>query len=76
VCWLPSITLIGTRLFGLDEAIQGAASKACSSCKNIGCTLCCVQPGCRDTAHFPCAQESGWALDQDNFQARCAKHKA
>ena len=76
VCWMQDISLVGTRLFGLEEAIQGAQSALCSTCKKPGSTMACLKAGCREMAHFPCARESKWQIDCHNFEAHCSKHKS
>ena len=74
VCWMPEVTLIGSRLLGLEDAVSGAAGTCCSLCKSAGATIRCLKPGCRDAAHFPCAREGRWMINEYNFEAYCPKH--
>ena len=72
ICWLPQIRLIGNQILGLPEAIKVTQKAVCSKCSYRGCTIACSQKKCRETAHFPCAQELYWQIDEDDFLARCA----
>ena len=74
ICWMPEVTLIGNRLLGLEEAVSGATEVCCSRCKKSGATIKCLKPGCKECAHFPCAREGLWLVNQYNFEAYCPKH--
>ena len=79
VCWMPDIRLLGSKLYGLEEAIAGASEALCSVCSKTGATVVCVggrTTGCKQMAHFPCAVEAGWKIVADEFQAYCKKHYA
>ena len=74
VCWMPDIRLLGSKLYGLEEAIAGASGAVCAVCSKTGATVACVggrSPGCRQMAHFPCAVEAGWKIVEEEFQAYC-----
>ena len=72
ICWLPQIRLIGNQILGLPEAIKVTQKAVCLKCGYRGCTIACSQKKCHETAHFPCAQELHWEIDEDDFLARCA----
>ena len=72
ICWLPQIRLIGNQILGLPEAIKVTQKAVCIKCGYRGCTIACSQKKCHNTAHFPCAQELHWEIDEENFLARCA----
>jgi hypothetical protein len=76
VCWMPSLKIVGHSLLGLDEAIRQSHRELCSKCYLTGCTLGCVENGCRETAHFLCARQSGWSIDLESFQALCSTHSS
>ena len=74
ICWMPQIRLIGCQILGLSEAIRVSQRAVCGKCNYRGSTLACSQMRCRETAHFPCAQDMDWTIDEDNFLARCHVH--
>ena len=74
ICWMPQIRLIGCQILGLSEAIRVSQRAVCGKCNYRGSTLACSQMRCRETAHFPCAQDMDWTIDEDNFLARCHLH--
>ena len=74
VCWCPDIRIVGNVVLGLDDAISATQRAPCSKCHLRGSTLGCVANGCRETAHFHCAKSLRWTIDEEIFQARCAKH--
>jgi hypothetical protein len=74
VCWMPDLRLLGSKLYGLEEAIAGAAGAMCSVCGKCGATVACVAAkGCKQMAHFPCCTKE-WTIDAEEFQAFCEKH--
>lgn len=77
VCWMPDIRLLGSKLYGLEEAIAGASGALCAVCSKTGATAACVggrAPVCKQMAHYPCATGAGWKIDAVEFQAYCKKH--
>ncbi len=73
VCWMPDLRLIGSKLYGLEEALSGAGSVNCSVCGKSGATMACVHAsGCKQATHFPCALR--WGVYPEEFQAFCEKH--
>ena len=74
---MPDIRLLGSKLYGLEEAIAGASEAMCAVCSKTGATAACVggqPPSCRQMAHYPCAADAGWKIIDDEFQAFCKKH--
>ena len=76
VCWNPEIRLVGSHVFGVEDAIMRTQKSPCSVCHLPGSTLCCIKPGCHDTAHYYCANSKDWRVDEDLFQAHCKKHSS
>ena len=77
VCWMPDMRLLGSKLYGLEEAIAGASEALCDVCSKTGATAACVggrRPACKQMAHYPCAAYAGWKIEADAFQAYCKKH--
>ena len=77
VCWMPDMRLLGSKLYGLEEAIAGASEALCVVCSKTGATAACVggrTPVCKQMAHYPCAADAGWKIVADEFQAYCKKH--
>lgn len=66
---------ISNNLSGLEDAISSSRKALCFKCNLPGSTLGCISVGCRELAHFHCAKEAHWAIDEYNFQARCSRHK-
>ena len=73
VCWMPTVRLVGAQLLGLSEAIRMSQKAVCSKCQHRGCTLACSTIRCRETAHYVCAQEMLWEIDEENMTAKCGK---
>jgi len=74
ICWMPQIRLIGCQILGLSEAIRVSQRAVCGKCDYRGSTIACSQMRCRETAHFPCAQDMNWYIDEETFIARCDLH--
>jgi len=74
ICWMPNVTLIGNRLYGLEDAVSAALGAVCYKCKRDGATLACVKGGCRLTVHFPCAVEARWRIREEVMEACCPSH--
>ena len=74
ICWMPDIKLVGNVLLGLEDAISSSQRALCSKCHGRGSTLGCVKRGCRELAHFFCAKQNHWQIDDNLFQARCSLH--
>ncbi|KAJ8263975.1 hypothetical protein GJAV_G00143690, partial [Gymnothorax javanicus] len=73
--WASGVYLVNGRLYGIQEALEGAKDACCSHCKAMGSTLGCYTKGCTLRYHYLCATEAGCALNEDNFSMRCPKHK-
>ncbi|XP_061078929.1 uncharacterized protein LOC133113213 [Conger conger] len=75
IIWASGVYLVNGRLYGVQEALDGARETCCSHCKAMGSTLGCYSKGCTLRYHYLCATEAGCALNEDNFSLRCPKHK-
>lgn len=73
--WTAGVFLVKGKLYGLEEAIRLAQESVCSFCNRVGATLGCFFKDCPQKYHFPCAVQSGSALNEENFTMRCPKHK-
>ncbi|KAI2666846.1 Transcription factor 20 [Labeo rohita] len=75
IVWTSGIYLVNGRLYGLQEALDGARDTSCSHCEMVGSTLGCYSKGCTLRYHYLCAIEADCSLNEDNFSLRCPKHK-
>ncbi|KAM9434244.1 uncharacterized protein tcf20 isoform 1-T1 [Clarias gariepinus] len=75
IVWTSGVYLVNGRLYGLQEAIDGARDTNCSHCEMAGSTLGCYSKGCTLRYHYMCAVEADCFLNEDNFSLRCPKHK-
>ncbi|KAM9392965.1 uncharacterized protein tcf20 isoform 2-T2 [Pholidichthys leucotaenia] len=75
IVWTSGVYLVNGRLYGLQEALDGARETACSYCEMVGSTLGCYSKGCTLRYHYLCAIEADCSLNEDNFSLRCPKHK-
>ncbi|KAG5853921.1 hypothetical protein ANANG_G00031970 [Anguilla anguilla] len=75
IIWASGVYLVNGRLYGVQEALDGARDTSCSHCMAMGSTLGCYSKGCTLSYHYLCATEAGCALNEDNFSLRCPKHK-
>ncbi|XP_061893120.1 transcription factor 20-like isoform X1 [Entelurus aequoreus] len=75
IVWTSGVYLVNGRLYGLQEALDGARETSCSYCEMIGSTLGCYTKGCTLRYHYLCAIEADCSLNEDNFSLRCPKHK-
>ncbi|KAL0992992.1 hypothetical protein UPYG_G00101920 [Umbra pygmaea] len=73
--WSSGVYLVNGRLYGLQEALDGARDTVCSYCEMVGSTLGCYSKGCTLRYHYPCAMDADCSLNEDNFSLRCPKHK-
>ncbi|XP_052409822.1 transcription factor 20 [Carassius gibelio] len=76
IVWTSGVYLVNGRLYGLQEALDGARDTSCSHCEMVGSTLGCYSKGCTLSYHYLCAIEAGCSLNEDNFSLRCPKHKS
>ncbi|KPP71833.1 transcription factor 20-like, partial [Scleropages formosus] len=76
IAWASGVFLVNGRLYGLQEALDGARDTSCSYCGLVGSTLGCYSKGCSLRYHYLCAIEADCSLNEDNFSMRCPKHKA
>lgn len=74
--WTSGVYLVNGRLYGLQEALDGAKDASCSHCEMVGSTLGCYSKGCTHRYHYLCAIEADCSLNEDNFSLRCPKHKS
>ncbi|XP_056431289.1 transcription factor 20 isoform X1 [Gadus chalcogrammus] len=75
MAWTSGVYLVNGRLYGLQEALDGARETNCSYCEAVGSTLGCYTKGCTLRYHYLCAMEADCTLNEDNFSLRCPKHK-
>ncbi|XP_072225360.1 transcription factor 20 isoform X1 [Leuresthes tenuis] len=75
IVWTSGVYLVNGRLYGLQEALDGARETSCSYCEMVGSTLGCYSKGCTLRYHYLCAIEADCSLNEDNFSMRCPKHK-
>ncbi|KAJ4921525.1 hypothetical protein JOQ06_015416, partial [Pogonophryne albipinna] len=75
IVWTSGVYLVNGRLYGLQEALDGARETCCSYCDMVGSTLGCYSKGCTLRYHYLCAIEADCSLNEDNFSLRCPKHK-
>ncbi|XP_047427139.1 transcription factor 20 isoform X2 [Mugil cephalus] len=75
IVWTSGVYLVNGRLYGLQEALDGARETCCSYCEMVGSTLGCYSKGCTLRYHYMCAIEADCSLNEDNFSLRCPKHK-
>lgn len=76
IVWTSGVYLVNGRLYGLQEALDGARDASCSHCDMVGSTLGCYSKGCTHRYHYLCAVEADCSLNEDNFSLRCPKHKS
>ncbi|XP_028310269.1 transcription factor 20 isoform X2 [Gouania willdenowi] len=75
IVWTSGVYLVNGKLYGLQEALDGARETSCSFCEMVGSTLGCYSKGCILRYHYMCAIEADCSLNEDNFSLRCPKHK-
>ncbi|XP_072299825.1 transcription factor 20 isoform X2 [Eucyclogobius newberryi] len=75
IVWTSGVYLVSGKLYGLQEALDGARETCCSFCNMVGSTLGCYSKGCTLRYHYLCAIEADCSLNEDNFSLRCPKHK-
>ncbi|XP_057184339.1 transcription factor 20 [Triplophysa rosa] len=76
IVWTSGVYLVNGRIYGLQEALDGARDASCSHCDMVGSTLGCYSKGCTHRYHYLCAIEADCSLNEDNFSLRCPKHKS
>ncbi|XP_056607985.1 transcription factor 20 [Triplophysa dalaica] len=76
IVWTSGVYLVNGRLYGLQEALDGARDASCSHCDIVGSTLGCYSKGCTQLYHYLCAIEADCSLNEENFSLRCPKHKS
>ncbi|XP_068606465.1 transcription factor 20 [Brachionichthys hirsutus] len=75
IVWTGGVYLVNGKLYGLQEALDGARETCCSYCEMVGSTLGCYSKGCTLRYHYLCAVEADCSLNEDNYSLRCPKHK-
>ncbi|XP_059170062.1 uncharacterized protein LOC131951720 [Physella acuta] len=73
--WSPGVCLIGSKMYGLDEAVKDARDTVCSVCRSNGAMIGCLHKGCAMKYHFICAVDKDCVLDEENLSLLCPKHK-
>ncbi|XP_069053195.1 transcription factor 20 isoform X2 [Lepisosteus oculatus] len=58
IAWASGVFLVNGRLYGLQEALEGAREASCSHCEDPGSTLGCYSKGCTLRYHYLCAVET------------------
>ncbi|XP_018617453.2 transcription factor 20-like isoform X1 [Scleropages formosus] len=62
IVWTSGVYLVNGRLYGLQEALDGARDTSCSYCEAAGSTLGCYSKGCTLRYHYLCALEAGESM--------------
>ncbi|KAF5887799.1 transcription factor 20-like, partial [Clarias magur] len=63
IVWTSGVYLVNGRLYGLQEAIDGARETNCSHCEMAGSTLGCYSKGCTLRYHYLCAVEAEYKVE-------------
>lgn len=74
--WADGVFLIGSKIYGLQEACKIASKTVCSRCHEHGAMVGCLHKGCQMKLHHSCAMEEDCILDEENFSLLCPKHKS
>ncbi|CAG0888449.1 unnamed protein product [Darwinula stevensoni] len=74
--WAPGICLIGTKLHGLEEALNLCFQTVCVSCGDRGASVECLEKNCKAAYHIPCAYAADCDLDESTFHLHCPQHKS
>ncbi|XP_059614454.1 uncharacterized protein CG5098 [Phlebotomus argentipes] len=74
IVWAPGVHIVGSRLVGLEAAVWGATRHKCTLCGKNGASIGCLERGCHDMSHVPCARQSNWALSDEDMKSQCVKH--
>lgn len=72
--WASGVYFVGVRIVGLESAVWSSTRHKCTICTNYGAMMCCLQRGCDDQVHVPCARSQNWTLNNLDFKSRCEKH--
>lgn len=75
IVWGSGIHMIAGRLVGVEEAVWGSMESKCALCKKTGAVVCCLQRGCVERVHVPCAKQSNWMLDEEVLHSHCQGHR-
>ncbi|XP_029432343.1 retinoic acid-induced protein 1 [Rhinatrema bivittatum] len=73
--WTSGVYLIAGKLYGLSEAVEMAADVVCSGCQQAGASVGCCHKGCAQSYHYPCANDTGCLLSEENLSLKCLRHK-
>lgn len=74
--WSPGVFIISAHLVGLEDSVWSSVRHKCSYCQEFGAMICCLDRGCKNTmAHYPCARDSKWNLNENEFKTFCEKHE-
>lgn len=73
--WADGVFLIGSKIYGLQEAAKIASKTVCSRCHEHGAMVGCLHKGCQMKFHHSCAMEEDCILNEENFSLLCPKHK-
>lgn len=74
--WSPGVFIISAHLVGLEDSVWSSVRHKCIYCQEFGAMICCLDRGCKNTmAHFPCARNNNWNLNENEFKTFCEKHE-
>lgn len=74
--WSPGVFVISAHLVGLEDSVWSSVRHKCSHCQENGAMICCLDRGCKNTvAHYPCARDQNWTLNEHEFKTFCEKHE-
>ncbi|GAB0089871.1 hypothetical protein DMENIID0001_044890 [Sergentomyia squamirostris] len=74
IVWAPDVHLVGSRLVGFEAAVWSATRHLCILCGKNGASVGCLERGCREMIHMPCAKQSNWSLSNEDFKSHCVRH--
>ncbi|KAL8565498.1 hypothetical protein ACOMHN_049474 [Nucella lapillus] len=75
VLWSTGVYVVGSRMYGLEEALNATTSTMCACCQEKGALIGCLHKGCNQNFHYLCAVDKTCYLDVENFSMLCPKHK-
>ncbi|CAN0379673.1 unnamed protein product, partial [Phaeothamnion confervicola] len=59
----------------ITKEIRRGRQIKCSGCNQPGATIGCFNQKCRKSYHFPCARDTGWNFEANDFEGfRCQQH--
>lgn len=73
--WASGVHIVGVRILGLESAVWGSTRHFCTVCSQNGAMLSCLQRGCCNQVHVPCAKLNDWSLNDYDFKSYCEAHR-